>query len=186
VRQARVEVEMLQRCKQQDDLPIVNIIDNFFFIDYPIIVFELLDENLSQLKSRLIDERLSLCSVELIAAQILKALQFLSQKNNRIIHGDIKPDNIMLEFPKENNSNLTVKLIDFGSACYESKQIHSYVQSRRYRAPEVYTQQKDYTPSLDMWSIGCMLAELFTGCPLFLAHSSETLFEVHTIQPFIL
>lgn len=60
---------------------------------------------------------------------------------------------------------LFVQVIDFGSSCYENERIYTYIQSRFYRAPEVILGAK-YGMPIDMWSLGCILAELLTGYPL--------------------
>lgn len=65
----------------------------------------------------------------------------------------------------------SIKVIDFGSACHESSRIYTYIQSRFYRSPEVILGLQ-YTSAIDMWSLGCIVAELFIGIPLF-AGSSE-------------
>ncbi|CAG9569955.1 unnamed protein product [Danaus chrysippus] len=57
------------------------------------------------------------------------------------------------------------KVIDFGSSCYEHQRVYTYIQSRFYRAPEVMMGAK-YGMPIDMWSLGCILAELLTGFPL--------------------
>lgn len=66
---------------------------------------------------------------------------------------------------KEENKT-GVKLIDLGSGCFCDKQIYTYIQSRFYRAPEVILGHK-YTPAIDMWSFGCVIAELWLGMPIF-------------------
>lgn len=58
-----------------------------------------------------------------------------------------------------------IKVIDFGSSCFENQRIYTYIQSRFYRAPEVILGSK-YGMPIDMWSFGCILAELYTGYPL--------------------
>lgn len=57
-------------------------------------------------------------------------------------------------------------MIDFGSSCYESQRIYTYIQSRFYRAPEVILGAK-YGRAIDMWSLGCILSELLSGHALF-------------------
>ena len=66
-----------------------------------------------------------------VAGQMLNALKHL--RDIRIIHGDLKPENVV--FTDESMKN--IKLIDFGIAQPESRLIHPYVQSRAYRSPEV-------------------------------------------------
>lgn len=63
-------------------------------------------------------------------------------------------------------SRSEVKVIDFGSSCYIHDHLSSYVQSRSYRAPEVIIGCK-YDYKIDIWSLGCILAELWTGSVLF-------------------
>ena len=63
------------------------------------------------------------------------------------------------------NPNCQIKLIDFGSACFEGHTAHSYIQSRFYRCPEVLL-GLPYDTAIDMWSLGCVAAELFVGLPI--------------------
>lgn len=57
-------------------------------------------------------------------------------------------------------------MIDFGSSCFTTDQLSSYVQSRSYRAPEVIL-GLPYGQKVDVWSLGCILAELLSGYVLF-------------------
>jgi len=59
-----------------------------------------------------------------------------------------------------------LQVIDFGSSCYDHQRIYTYIQSRFYRAPEVIFGAR-YGVAIDMWSLGCIIAELLTGRPLF-------------------
>ena len=59
-----------------------------------------------------------------------------------------------------------MRIIDFGSSCYENKTIYTYIQSRYYRAPEVIL-GIGYNRKIDIWSFGCIMAELYLGYPLF-------------------
>lgn len=59
-----------------------------------------------------------------------------------------------------------IKVIDFGSSCFENEKVYTYIQSRFYRSPEVILGMT-YGLPIDMWSLGCILAELYTGVPIF-------------------
>jgi serine/threonine protein kinase len=63
------------------------------------------------------------------------------------------------------NGGQKIKLIDFGSACFEGQTAHTYIQSRFYRSPEVLVGLA-YDSAIDMWSLGCVAAELFLGLPI--------------------
>jgi dual specificity tyrosine-phosphorylation-regulated kinase 2/3/4 len=102
----------------------------------------------------------SVQTISSYAYQILTALAFLEKRN--IIHCDLKPENILI--CDEEGKNL--KVVDFGSGCQTDQQVYTYVQSRFYRSPEVIL-RVPYTPKVDLWSLGCILAELYTGEPLF-------------------
>ena len=69
-----------------------------------------------------------------------------------------------------NGRRCEVKVIDFGSSCFTTEQLSSYVQSRSYRAPEVIL-GLPYGQKVDVWSLGCILAELLSGYVLFQVHS---------------
>jgi len=92
----------------------------------------------------------------------------------------LKPENILLRDPMQIKPSLSssdldkigIKVIDFGSSCYEHERIYTYVQSRFYRSPEVIL-GIPYNMSIDMWSLGCILAELYTGYPIFPGESEE-------------
>lgn len=92
---------------------------------------------------------------------MLKALSFLSRKDVDIIHCDLKPENLLLR-PKK----CSIKVVDFGSSCWSNKRMYSYIQSRYYRSPEVLL-GLPYSVAIDMWSLGCILVEMYTGGPLF-------------------
>jgi len=98
----------------------------------------------------------------------LVALDFIHSL--KLIHCDLKPENILIK----SYSRCEVKIIDFGSSCFTRDHLSSYVQSRSYRAPEVIL-GLPYDCKIDIWSLGCILAELWTGKVLFHNESISTL-----------
>jgi dual specificity tyrosine-phosphorylation-regulated kinase 1 len=126
------------------------------------LVFEMLSLNLYELLKNTQFGGVSLNLIRKFAKQVLKALSFLARDDVDIIHCDLKPENILLRHPKKS----AVKVIDFGSSCRSNKRMYSYIQSRFYRSPEVML-GLPYSTAIDMWSLGCILAEMHTGEPLF-------------------
>lgn len=86
----------------------------------------------------------------------------MTLRSASIIHCDLKPENILLVAPTDTEC----RVIDFGSACFEGRTVYSYIQSRFYRSPEIILGYP-YTSMVDMWSLGCIAAELYLGLPLF-------------------
>ena len=98
-----------------------------------------------------------------VAGQLLDALAFLTEKS--IIHCDLKLENVLLRSPNASE----IVLVDFGSACFANApgtRKRAYVQSRHCRAPEVLLGAA-YDAQIDVWSLGCLLAELHSGRPAF-------------------
>ena len=111
-------------------------------------------------------EGLSMGLIRRFAIQILHSLKYM--RHQGIIHCDLKPENILLK--QANKSG--IKVIDLGSSCFEDERVYTYIQSRFYRAPEIML-GIPYTTAIDMWSFGCILAELYTGYPLFPGESEK-------------
>lgn len=116
--------------------------------------------------------------VQEIGYQILSATKYMHQL--RLIHTDIKPENILLKDDafKVNNGNKQlinnqVLLIDFGSAIHENYYHGEVVSTRHYRAPEIIL-GLGWSFPCDIWSIGCVLFELFQGTQLFNTHDNLT------------
>uniref|UniRef100_A0A668AR81 Protein kinase domain-containing protein n=1 Tax=Myripristis murdjan TaxID=586833 RepID=A0A668AR81_9TELE len=111
----------------------------------------------------LIDSVIKSMSVTVLTFQLATALAHL--KSAGITHSDLKPDNIMMV--DHVWQPLKVKIIDFGSAFETSgARSGSYIQTRWYRSPEVML-GLPYTEAIDVWSLGCVAAELFLGQPLY-------------------
>jgi len=111
--------------------------------------------------------------IRAIAHQCLTALAFIHANN--LIHCDLKPENILIK----SLSKCIVKVIDFGSSCFRSDPHSSYVQSRSYRAPEVVL-GLPYNAKIDVFSLGCILAELHRGRVLFSNKTVTHLLAGHT------
>ena len=78
-----------------------------------------------------------------------------------VIHRDLTPSNIAL------SEECDLRILDFGLARELSEQMTGYVCTRWYRAPEVMLNWSHYSNALDLWSCGCIMAEMFRGTPLF-------------------
>ncbi|CAM0944898.1 unnamed protein product [Alopecurus aequalis] len=164
--QAIMEVSLLSmlndRFDPDDQHHIVRMLDFFPWKNHLCIAFEMLGHNLYELLKKNSLRGLQLKYVRTFSRQILDALVVM--KGAGIIHCDLKPENILIT--PNVKSAAGVKVIDFGSACMEGKTIYSYIQSRYYRSPEVLLGYP-YTTAIDMWSFGCIVAELYVGLPLF-------------------
>ena len=161
--QGLVEVKLLQTLNSKYDsdiYPMVRMLDNFIFRNHLCLVFELLNVSLYELIRQNQFRGLSVQLVSIFTKQILTAMVALHQ--SRIIHCDLKPENILLEDATSPN----LKVIDFGSACFDNQAVYTYIQSRFYRSPEVIL-GLPYKLSIDIWSLGCIVFELFIGLPLF-------------------
>jgi len=115
-------------------------------------------------------------SLKRIVQQIVQGLCHL--KECGIVHCDLKPENIIFTSDEKEE----IKIVDLGSACSRQERGFTYVCSRYYRAPEmVLIKSGDYDFAVDMWSLGCIAAELYNGIPLFLASSQNELIEFHSL-----
>ncbi|KZT52262.1 kinase-like protein [Calocera cornea HHB12733] len=162
--QSMMEVTILELLNKQwdpnDEHHILRLRDTFIHKKHLCLVFELLSSNLYELIKQNQFGGLSTQLVKVFTAQLLDALSVL--KDARLIHCDLKPENILLK----SLQSPQIKVIDFGSACHERQTVYTYIQSRFYRSPEVLLGMS-YTASIDMWSLGCIVVELFLGLPLF-------------------
>uniref|UniRef100_A0A7E4UPR9 Dual specificity tyrosine-phosphorylation-regulated kinase mbk-2 n=1 Tax=Panagrellus redivivus TaxID=6233 RepID=A0A7E4UPR9_PANRE len=161
-RQAQEEIRILDHLRRQDSdgaFNVIHMLDHFNFRNHKCITFELMSINLYELIKKNKFQGFNLTLVRKFAHSMLSCLDLLHR--NRLIHCDLKPENVLLRTPNRSS----IKVIDFGSSCFEDQRIYTYIQSRFYRAPEVILGAK-YGMPIDMWSLGCILAELLTGCPL--------------------
>ncbi|KAG1652177.1 Serine/threonine-protein kinase PRP4 [Nymphon striatum] len=158
------ELEVLKKLNDadpDDKYHCLRLFRHFFHKQHLCLVFEPLSMNLREvLKKYGKDIGLHIKAVRSYSQQLFLALKLLKRCN--ILHADIKPDNILV-----NESKLLLKLCDFGSSSHIAENdVTPYLVSRFYRAPEIIL-GLGYDFSLDMWSTGCTLYELYTGKIMF-------------------
>jgi hypothetical protein len=143
---------------------VLRLLDFFYYKEHLFIVTELLKDNLYEFQKfvylRGLPPFFTPARVALVAKQILSGLSFVHGVG--VLHCDLKPENLLLS----SYGRCRVKVIDFGSSCFITDHLTSYIQSRSYRAPEVMLGNA-YGPKIDVWSLGCILFELLTGRVLF-------------------
>ena len=100
--------------------------------------------------------------VKIYTYQLARALAYIHAKG--VCHRDIKPQNLLVD-----PSRHVLTLCDFGSAkkLVAGEPNVSYICSRFYRAPELIFGAVEYTPAIDVWSMGCVMAEMLNNTPLF-------------------
>ena len=134
------------------------------------LVFEYVPNSLEKFMEnfKLTKKFIPINKIKSISKQILMGLKYCHNKN--IVHRDLKPDNILMTEDEQ------IKICDFGSSKNikrksGSKKIESkstpYVVTRYYRAPELFLGKSDYDSKIDIFSCGCIIAELFTLTALF-------------------
>lgn len=128
--------------------------DAFIHANSVYIVFEKMDSNLLDILNK--NHLFTNDHIQHLIYILLKTLDFLH--DNNIIHRDIKPTNILVSYPFE------FKICDFGMSYYDyqsEEPLDKHVVTRWYRAPEICL-QSEYTTQIDIWSVGCILAELLS------------------------
>ncbi|CAK5263956.1 unnamed protein product [Mycena citricolor] len=157
----------LQAADPEDKRHIVRLERTFEHRGHLCLVFESMSMNLRDVVKRFgKDVGLNIRAVRAYAHQLFIALGHLRKLG--VMHADIKPDNILV-----NDAKTMLKLCDLGSASDAAENdITPYLVSRFYRAPEIIL-GVPYDPSLDVWSVGCTLYELYTGKILFPGRSNN-------------
>jgi hypothetical protein len=175
VDQSLDEIKLLRYINAQgsaDEHNVLRLRDYFYHREHLFLVTELLKDNLYEFQKYLSDgghaPYFTLPRIQAVARQCLTALAFVHSKG--LIHCDLKPENVLIR----SYSRCEVKVIDFGSSCFVTDHLSTYIQSRSYRAPEIVL-GLPYGTAIDVWSLGCILYELYTGKVLFANDSVQTM-----------
>jgi len=165
------EIAILKELNHEN---IVRLIDVFCKPGELVLVFEVLDSDLKK-HMKAIGGKLQPNRVRDFAHQLLKGIEFCHA--SRIIHRDLKPQNLLIS-----TANLRLKIADFGLARAFSLPIPQYtheVVTVWYRPLEILMGSKLYSIPVDMWGVGCILAEMATSAPLFAGDSEiDTAFKI--------
>ncbi|CAM0948488.1 unnamed protein product [Alopecurus aequalis] len=166
-------LEKLASADREDRRHCVRFISSFMYRNHLCLVFESLNMNLREvLKKFGRNIGLKLTAVRAYSKQLFIALKHL--KNCKVLHCDIKPDNMLV-----NDAKNVLKLCDFGNAMLAGmNEVTPYLVSRFYRAPEIIL-GLTYDHPLDIWSVGCCLYELSTGKVLFPGATNNDMLRLH-------
>ncbi|CAO3645340.1 unnamed protein product [Cunninghamella echinulata] len=179
---SKIEIRVLNTIKEHDPLNLnkcIHLLEWFDYRNHICMVFELLGQSVFDfLKSNQFKPFPS-DHIQQFAKQLLTSVAFLHDL--KLIHTDLKPENILLVNPSsrygsdDNKTlileNTDIRLIDFGSATFEQDYHSTVVSTRHYRAPEIILGM-GWSYPCDVWSIGCILVEFFTGDALFHTHDN--------------
>jgi negative regulator of PHO system len=162
------EISLMKELKHEN---IVTLYDVIHTENKLTLVFEYMDNDLKRYmelhgynQSGALDPR----TVKSFMYQLLRGILFCH--DNRVLHRDLKPQNLLI------SSKGQLKLGDFGLARAFGIPVNTFsneVVTLWYRAPDVLLGSRNYSTSIDMWSAGCILAEMFTGKPLFSGSSND-------------
>lgn len=164
------ELQIMRRIKH----PNIVELKNYYFSTssnkdvYLNMILEYVPDSLFQASHGYLDKQteVPISVVKLYVYQLLRALAYIHSRN--ICHRDIKPQNVLV-----NAVNGECKLCDFGSAkqLVPGEENIAYICSRYYRAPELVFGATEYTTAIDVWSVGCVMAEMIIGHPLFVGET---------------
>ncbi|KAI9246464.1 kinase-like domain-containing protein [Phascolomyces articulosus] len=183
---SQTEIRVLNTLKEHDQLNFnqcIHLVEWFEHYNHVCMVFELLDQSVFDFLKSNHFEPFPLNQIQSFAKQLLTSVAFVHDL--KMIHTDLKPENILLkhhecsDITSSRTKRGTVRLlhstdiilIDFGSATFEDDYHSSVVSTRHYRAPEIIL-GLGWSYPCDIWSIGCILVEFFTGEALFQTHDN--------------
>ncbi|XP_024080881.1 serine/threonine-protein kinase Doa isoform X5 [Cimex lectularius] len=183
---AKLEINVLEKLAEKDPMSkhlCVRMIHWFNYHGHICIAFEMLGLSVFDFLKENNYQPYTLDQVRHITYQVCYAVKFLH--DNQLTHTDLKPENILLvdsEYEVVFNGkkkrdvrrlkNSEVRLIDFGSATFDHEHHSTIVSTRHYRAPEVIL-ELGWSQPCDIWSIGCIMFELYLGITLFQTHDNR-------------
>ncbi|TLD23196.1 hypothetical protein PspLS_07443 [Pyricularia sp. CBS 133598] len=160
------EISLMKELKHEN---IVGLHDVIHTENKLMLVFEHMDGDLKKYMDTKGDRgALQPMVIKSFMYQLLKGIDFCHQ--NRVLHRDLKPQNLLI------NNKGALKLGDFGLARAFGIPVNTFsneVVTLWYRAPDVLLGSRTYNTSIDIWSAGCIMAEMFTGRPLFPGTTNE-------------
>uniref|UniRef100_UPI00398F3EB5 mitogen-activated protein kinase 12-like n=1 Tax=Pristiophorus japonicus TaxID=55135 RepID=UPI00398F3EB5 len=151
------ELKLLKHMKHENVIGLIDVFTPAVTLDgfhefYLVMPF--MDADLNKVMGKLNEDR-----IQYLLYQVLKGLKYIHSTG--IIHRDLKPGNLAI------NKDCGLKIIDFGLARQTDSEMTGYVVTRWYRAPEVILNWMHYTQTVDIWSVGCIFAEMINGKTLF-------------------
>ena len=154
------EISLMKELKHEN---IVSLHDVIHTENKLMLVFEYMDKDLKKyMDSRGDRGQLDAVTIKSFMQQLLRGIDFCHE--NRVLHRDLKPQNLLI------NTRGQLKLADFGLARAFGIPVNTFsneVVTLWYRAPDVLLGSRTYNTSIDIWSAGCIMAEMYTGRPLF-------------------
>jgi len=148
---------------------VVNLYDVIHTENKLMLVFEFMDKDLKKYMDARGDRgALDPVTIKSFMYQLLLGIAFCHE--NRVLHRDLKPQNLLI------NAKGQLKLADFGLARAFGIPVNTFsneVVTLWYRAPDVLLGSRTYNTSIDIWSAGCIMAEMYTGRPLFPGTTNE-------------
>ncbi|KAF1984170.1 Pkinase-domain-containing protein [Aulographum hederae CBS 113979] len=160
------EISLMKELKHEN---IVSLHDVIHTENKLMLVFEFMDKDLKKyMDSRGERGALDAVTIKSFMFQLLRGIAFCH--DNRVLHRDLKPQNLLI------NTRGQLKLADFGLARAFGIPVNTFsneVVTLWYRAPDVLLGSRTYNTSIDIWSAGCIMAEMYTGRPLFPGTTNE-------------
>lgn len=160
------EISLMKELKHENVLSLYDVIhvDNKL-----ILVFEYMDSDLKKyMETHGRHGQLDPAVIQSFIYQLFQGISFCHEK--RILHRDLKPQNLLI------NRKGQLKIADFGLARAFGIPVNTFsneVVTLWYRPPDVLLGSRVYNTSIDIWSIGCIMAEMYTGRPLFPGSTNE-------------